>query len=61
MSLNIPAVPVDTQDVFAGKLDVAVSMQLKRVFEDITVCSKCEILSGSVDTKRTATLKFTTT
>ena len=29
--LNIPAVPVDTQDVCAGKLDVAVSIQLKRL------------------------------
>ena len=25
------AVPVDTQDVFAGKLDVAVGIQLKRM------------------------------
>ena len=31
VSLNIPAVQVDTQDVFAGKLDVAVSIQLKRL------------------------------
>ena len=31
VSLNIPAVPVDTQDVFAGKLDVAVSIQLKQL------------------------------
>ena len=35
VSLNIPAVQesvqVDTQDVFAGKPDVAVSIQLKRL------------------------------
>ena len=34
VSLNIPAVPVDTQDVFAGKLDVAVSIQLKLQLHD---------------------------